>query len=254
MRLERPRLGFDHSLQVYRSKNGVPRELHDGDIVMTGDRIRASVLTSESAHLYLAFCSHQKLAIYPPQGGIRLKAGELLLVPEGGGALVLDGDPGPEVLYLILSRTEIAVADPHLAEAIAATRPGDRPVDCGPSLDSKLVKPLTHVGSAKALTPAPTSSAKVLRGTEVRKRSISSAAHNGHVPPSSEGANAPSPGSLSTPSADPPPDPDFERNPGSIVWYSVDGVAGLGTVVAADADGIAVVRYELTHVAPASPP
>jgi hypothetical protein len=247
---ERALLGFDHALQLRRSKNGVPHELHDGDTVISGERIRASVQTSEDAYLYLAFCSHRELAVYPSRNGIRTRAGETLFAPE----LVLDSAPGREVLYVILSRTEIAVADPHLAAAIATTRPRNQPVDCGTNLDTKLAKSASQGGSTE--TPTPTST-KVLRGTEVRKKPISSIhARNGHEPPSPERANAPGPssGSYVAPPANPPPDPDFERNPGNIVWYSVDGAPGLGEVVAADPDGIAVVRYGFTHVAPASPP
>jgi len=38
------------------------------------------------------------------------------------------------------------------------------------------------------------------------------------------------------------------------MWYEADGANGPGEVVAADTDGIAVVRYRFTHVAPTSPP
>jgi hypothetical protein len=38
------------------------------------------------------------------------------------------------------------------------------------------------------------------------------------------------------------------------VWYRVDGAPGPVDVVAADDDGIAVVRHTFMHVAAASPP
>jgi hypothetical protein len=53
---------------------------------------------------------------------------------------------------------------------------------------------------------------------------------------------------------DPPPDPGFERNPGTIVWYGRDGATGPADVVAADEDGIAVVRNAFLHVPLASTP
>jgi hypothetical protein len=182
MHIEQGRLAFDHALQVRRSATAVPHELRDGDTVMTGDRIRASVVTSADAYVYLVFCGGQQLQTYPSQRGVRTKAGDLVPVPEGGGELVLDSQPGSEVLYLILSRNELSLADPYLASLIAATGDDSRTVDCGSSLDTRLMKP-TEV--------APPSN--VLRGERV--------------------------------SSSP------------------------GAAVAADADGIAIVRYRFVHVA-----
>ena len=183
LHLEQGRFGFDHVLQVRRSATGAPRELQDGDTVMTGDRVRASVVTSADAHVYLVFCGGQQLQMYPSQRGVRIKAGDVVLVPEGGGELVLDDRPGSEVLYLILSRSELSVADPSLASLIGATGDGGRAIDCGSNLDAQLMK------STGATAPN-----NVLRGERIRTSSA-------------------------------------------------------GAVVAADADGIAIVRYRFTHVA-----
>ncbi|HEX2687898.1 MAG TPA: hypothetical protein VHN14_14825, partial [Kofleriaceae bacterium] len=60
--------------------------------------------------------------------------------------------------------------------------------------------------------------------------------------------------SPAAPLGDPPRDPDFERNPGDIVWYRVDDARGPVDVVAADEDDIAVVRHAFTHVALVSRP
>lgn len=236
---EPARLGFDHALQLRRSKNGVAVELHDGDTVKNDEYIRVSVLTSEEAYLYLAFCSHRRLEVYPPRG-IRTRAGVTLFAPD----LVMDKVPGPEVLYVIVSRTEVEIADPQLAEAIAATTPGGKPVDCGATLDARLTRPTSHGGAAEAPMPAPK---KILRGKTVARKPL----------PPPRIANPPGPGASApaSPSRDPglpppPPDPDFERNPGNIVWYSAEGTTSLGPVIQADPDGIAVVRYGFTHVAP----
>ena len=137
--VEPGRLAFDHAVEVRRS-SGVALELRDGDTVMTGDRIRVSVRTSADAYLYLAFCAGQHLQIYPSQHGLRTRAGDLVLVPDGGGELVLDSQPGVEVLYLIVSRDELSRADPDLAALIAAAGDGIKAVDCGASLD-RLMKP-----------------------------------------------------------------------------------------------------------------
>lgn len=262
--IEHGRLGFDHALQVRRSKDSVPHELHDGDTVMSGDRIRVSVATSEDAYLYLAFCSGHELAVYPSQRGVRTRARNLTLVPEGGGELVVDGDPGPEVLYLILSRTELSLADPYLVDAIAVTGHGTKEVDCGAGLDTKLAK-LTSGGPPKALGRSPTKN--VLRGEIVRKKPMpvslarkrggllspksAQMASTGSGSSSDHGGSEPIDAGAAAP---PPDDPDFARSPGEIVWYGSDGLNGPGEVVATDADGIAVVRYGFTHTAPTSPP
>lgn len=177
------RLGFDHVLQVRRSVTAAPRELRDADTVMAGDRIRASLVTSADAYVYLVFCGGQQLQTYPSRRGVRVKAGDVVLVPEGGAELVLDDQPGSEVLYLILSRNELSLADPSLASLIEPTGDGTRAVDCGSSLDMRLMK------STGGATPG-----SVLRGERIRASSS-------------------------------------------------------GAAVAADADGIAIVRYRFVHVA-----
>jgi hypothetical protein len=47
--------------------------------------------------------------------------------------------------------------------------------------------------------------------------------------------------------------PDFIRKMGDLVWYEAEGGNGPGEAVAADADGIAIMRYEFKHVASTSP-
>jgi hypothetical protein len=44
------------------------------------------------------------------------------------------------------------------------------------------------------------------------------------------------------------PAPGVAGNPGDVVWYAIDGASRPGTVVEADASGIAVVRYRFLHV------
>ncbi|HSS03455.1 MAG TPA: hypothetical protein VLM79_40605 [Kofleriaceae bacterium] len=177
------RLGFDHVLQVRRSATADPHELRDGDTVMTGDRIRASVATSADAYVYLVFCAGRQFQMYPSQRGVRTKAGDVVRIPQGAGELVLDDQPGSEVLYLILSRNELSIADPSLASLIATTGDGSTAVDCGSNLDMRLRK------STEVTTPS-----NVLRGERIR-------------------------------------------------------ASGSGAAIAADADGIAIVRYRFVHVA-----
>lgn len=208
LHVEGGRLGFDHAVQVRRSETAVPHELRDGDTVISGDRIRASVRTSTGAALYLAFCAGQHLQIYPSQQGVRTRAGDLMVIPEGGGELVVDDHPGSEVLYLILSRNELSLADPQLAGLVAAAGDTATTVDCGASLDRRLMK--------SAGSPA-----HVLRGETIPRKHGKS-----------------------------PQAPDLRADPGDRIWYATDGAGDPGSVVAADSDGIAIVRYRFTHVAP----
>jgi hypothetical protein len=261
-------LGLDHTLQVHRSKDGAPRELHDGGTVMTGDRIHASVQTSTDAYLYFAFCAHQQLTVYPSRAGIRTVAGQRMVVPSGGTELVIDGEPGPEVLYVILSRAELPVVDSPLAAALEAKSPRNTPMDCRASLETRPVKPPSNPGGLQAPAPSPT---KVMRGKVVRRRplppprGVRSDGPAGNTQASSTrvrragtaGAPASSPDEpifAAGAQAAKPPEPDFERNPGNIVWYRVDGVPGPQEVVAADDGGIVVVRHEFQHVPQAPSP
>jgi len=159
MHVERGRLGVDHAVQVRASGAAAVRELRDGDTVMTGDAIRASVTTSTDAYLYLAFCADQGVQMTPSQRGVRTRAGERVLVPEGDAELVLDRHPGSEVLYLIVSQDELSVADPDLAALLAASGDGTRPVACDASLDTRLAR--------SAVSPP----SNVLRGERVPRKS-----------------------------------------------------------------------------------
>jgi hypothetical protein len=114
------------------------------------------IRTSDDAHLHLALCAHQELMVYSSQSGIRPRAGGLMVVPQAGAELVVDDDPGSRVLYVIVSRTTISVADPKLAEALAAKNPGSTPTDCGTSLDGKLAKSPSNTSAARHRTPGST--------------------------------------------------------------------------------------------------
>jgi len=81
-----------------------------------------------------------------------------------GADLVVDGDPGTEVLYVILSRTQLSAADPRLAVALAAKKPNNTPMDCGTDFEAKLAKPPGNASAAKTRTP---SSTNVLRAAPV---------------------------------------------------------------------------------------
>ena len=133
-----------YTLEGRAATGGPARELHDGDTVTTGDRMRASVSTSQDATLYLAFCSQHRLRVYPSRKGLRTWAEDSALVP-GEGDLVFDGGAGAEALYLIVSRDDLAMADPQLAELIAAADAAD--VACA-SLEARLTRSPPAVAAA----------------------------------------------------------------------------------------------------------
>jgi hypothetical protein len=178
------RLRVEHAFEVRRAETSAAHELRDGDTVMTGDRLRATLRVSDDAHLYVAFCDDGHLKMYTPQHGVLLRTGEGWAVPGGGRDLIVDAHVGAEVLYLIVSQDELAFADPQLAALVSPSAAGT--VDCDAGLELALSR-------STAVLPR----TNVLRGERI-----------------------------ATDAARP------------------------GSVVAADSDGIAVVRYRFIHVAP----
>lgn len=97
---------------------------------------------------------------------------------------------------------------------------------------------------------------KVLRGLSVAKRPLPPRVESSPPAPSAAGASKAPNATAAQPS--PPPDPDFVRSPGNIVWYlgndtrgpaSTPRVEATVQVTAADSTGIAVVRHVFDHVA-----
>jgi hypothetical protein len=224
---------LDATLHVRRLENGVSvarGELHDGDTVMSGDRIQIFLRTTRDAHLYLAYCSQQTanpqypgLVVYPPQGSIAVKADQTTIVPDRAAEIVFDNNPGRESLYLILSRTELPFADPHIADAIAAARHGTATTDCGDPL---------HIANRGA--PKVTKKTSGKAGGAVGSGSGSGA-----------GAGAASllPQKalvVSTATGEPLLDP---TRGGEVVW--MDGVFGGANPAAT---GLLVLRYGLQHI------
>ncbi len=110
--------------------------LQNGATLRDGDRLQLLVTTADDAHVYVAFCSTNdasgqlgELSLFPPRGSIRAKAGQVTFVPGPQKEIVLDDTPGEEVLYLIVSRVELSLADASLASAIDAARSA-RAADC----------------------------------------------------------------------------------------------------------------------------
>lgn len=122
-----PQISFEHGLTL-TSPGSKPRPLHQGDYVTTGDEIRAFVRPKESVFVYIGYCDGNEFALYPPKDQPLLA--ESQQKTEIGPLTVLEGSR-PEVVYVIVSRAEISLANPDLAIAIAQSRQakGRRAVD-----------------------------------------------------------------------------------------------------------------------------
>lgn len=201
-------------------------EIRNGDIVQDGDRLQLSVRTSKDGYLYLAFCSQRTrnslyhgLSVFPDKGGgIPMVANQPTLAPARDGKIgeiVLDDQPGPEALYLILSRKELSRADTGLADVLAAARRGRQTTDCGASFQAAIA------GSRKGDTEH-----RDWNGGQREARALP-------VPASRAGyASKLNLGK-----------PVVQIQRGGYVEFG-----GISSGVEADPDGIVVLRYELKHM------
>ena len=206
-------------LRARRMQHGQPitlDEIRSGDTVLDGDRLQLSVRTSRDGYLYLAFCSQQArepryrgLSVFPDRGGgIPMVANQPTLAPARDGEIVLDHQPGPEALYLILSRHELSLADAGLADVLAAARRGREATDCGAPFQAAVAGP--------------------------RKGATRRRGWNGG--PREAGA------------APPTPNPDLGKPVVEIQRGGYVEFGGAQSGVEADPDGIVVLRYELKHI------
>jgi hypothetical protein len=200
--------------------------LGNGATVIDGDRLKVFLRASQDGYLYVAFCSqnardprYHGLKVFPEDGAIRVRAQQMTIAPDPMADIVLDDRPGPEALYLILSRRELSHADAELAQVIADARQGHESADCGEPFQRAITGPrkktserrVTHLGGSGA-------------------------------PPVQPRRTRPKASSPSPPASEADPVVEIQRG-GDVVWNH--GAMG----VAADPDGIVVLRYRLTHVA-----
>jgi hypothetical protein len=235
-------------LRVSGSTDG---PLSDGDTVMSKDRIQVLARTTEDAHLYLAYCSeNRKLAVFPTHGGIFTPAGETTVAPGERAALVVDDHQGSEALYVILSRAELASADPRLAEAIGVARPGEPAADCGPRFEAAVATSSPAESSAAHARPAAESTDSSTRSWPGTAGDGSPARRPAAMRDSARGATRrPPQGRRDKPPSndDEPPLVTIERG----MYVGQNGLAEVTT--SADADGIAILRYRFKHVAAPRP-
>jgi hypothetical protein len=194
-------------------------EIHSGDTLMNGDRLKLSIRTSRDGYLYLAFCSpraknprYHGLSVFPERGGIPMVANQLTLAPPGDEEIVLDEQPGQEALYLIVSGDELSRADARLADALAAARQGRGTTDCGVPFQAAVSRP--------------------------GNRNTGGRAWNGRQPKAR--ADGPDASLVGAPELGKPV-VDIQRGA-----YVECGPVQSG--VASDPDGVVVLRYDLKHV------
>lgn len=133
-------LVLDVNLRAYRTLDGaelVLDRLQSGASVRDGDRLQLIVTTAHDAHIYVAFCSTtntqpelEALSVYPPRGAILAKRHQVTFIPGRTKEIVLDDNPGEEVLYLIVTRAQLSQADAPLAQVIEWIQESAHPTDC----------------------------------------------------------------------------------------------------------------------------
>lgn len=248
-------------LRIRGSKEG---PLSDGDTVMTGDRIQVFAQTTEDAHMYLAFCAEDRnLAVFPSHGSISTPAGMPTVAPGKDASLIIDDHLGSETLYVILSRADLAITDPRLADAIHAAQPGGAAaaVDCGPRFQLAVTAGSLAKASEAHPEPAPertdsrpgTSGEDSLAKRPAAKRSRLRGAGRKTPPDPRDGprrtghAGAGVPGDpplrhMSSADDDERPLVTIERG----IYVRQNGPAEVTTH--ADANGIAILRYRFNHI------
>jgi hypothetical protein len=112
--------------------------------LISGDRVQITIRTSQTAHVYLAMCAQSKsdtayhgLTIFPERGSTVIAADAPAILPSPTIGIILDDQPGTEVLYVVVAQRELATADAQLAKALDAARPGAQRGECGAQLSPR---------------------------------------------------------------------------------------------------------------------
>lgn len=194
-------------LQVRGSRTG---ELSNGDLVQSGDRLQLKIASKTDSHLYLAYCNAKgSLTWFPPRGSIPAKADTLVTAPAERASIVLDDNPGPESLYLLISQQELSLADHELSQLIESSRAGGETPEASETHKTQDCK------------------RPFIKRSPTKK-------------PNQKGHRTPPAGAAS---ADPAPTVELIRG-GYIAWDDPQQVTAR-----VDASGIAILRYAFTHVA-----
>lgn len=114
---------FKHHLTRRSRSSGRPILIgkRRGSKVATGDYIQASVMPEEAVYLYLGYCDGGEFALFPPVGSLRAEPGRETRIPPGDTGLQVQANSSSEVLYLILSKSELSLSSPDLTIKIASS-------------------------------------------------------------------------------------------------------------------------------------
>lgn len=221
-------------------------------ILVDGDRLQLEIQTSENGYLYLAFCSrhdtgprYHGLSVFPAQGGQALMANVAQIMPSTVDEIVLDNQPGSEIIFVIVSKTELSRADSRLADILDGARQGVASAECRSFQQAVVAPPPKAVPSAGKPTfrgrmapavaspiapggpaepPARRPEARIERGVDIVFN------------PGLVSANSGVPSAATSPAAQNQPAGNPRKN---------QPLRGID----ADAGGIVVLRYEFRHVA-----
>ena len=137
------RIFFEHRFEARRPETSEHRILHRAsDSVSNGDSIQALVTPTEDVYLYLGYCDGHEFALYPPRGSLRAEARHETRIPPGNDGLEITGDSGSEVIYLILSKSELSLSSSDLAVKIASSG-GSVDADCAGQMHDKSGAPIS---------------------------------------------------------------------------------------------------------------
>jgi hypothetical protein len=216
-----------NDLRVALRINGVARGgFRDGELVRSGDHLQLTIQTREASHVYLAYCTRDReLAWFPPRGSVVTRPDEAVIAPAPNAAIVLDDNLGPEVLYVVVSRSELSLADPELGKAVERARGGGSAADCGEALGDRRRESRSK-GARQRPRAAPQARPAAPRD---RAKAVEVSAATAYAP-DEEPERAPRPVGL--------------VRGGALRWDDLEQATA--TV---DASGIAILRYGFEHVA-----
>lgn len=124
---------LEHHLHVRRivhdTSIALPDVVSGQTVLVGGDRLQLSIRTSQNGYLYLAFCSQRDirsryhgLSVFPAHGSLRLTANVTHSVPSLPDELVLDDQPGPQTIFVVVSKSERFRLDSALNDILDVAR------------------------------------------------------------------------------------------------------------------------------------
>ena len=141
--------------------------------LISGDRVQITLRTSQTAHVYLAMCAQRPnhnayhgLTIFPQSGSKVIAADDPTILPSPTIGIILDDQPGTEVIYVVVARSELTTADAQLAKVLDGARQGAQRGECGAQLSPG------PAPAAGRRPPAPAPAAPVTRPRATIERGV----------------------------------------------------------------------------------